>query len=369
MDGSDYNPCPLVFCIPCTFLIIMKSATIFCLFVALFVCFISCSELVKETESSIVAESNEMQEDPCFIPDSSLGGFMNFGYKYLTMKVPSDRLQANDMSLKMSRMLELLDSKCWNLKKSYTKGYLSEAFTEILGVYSEFRCQSLRRALIYGLIENFKSYQDRKADHERDWRNRGLVIADALQIVNSLIPENYFESSQVLVDDSVEFTNDMHKAMAFAWVVDFEPIFSFLKSLHYAIREALTVLIENEEYLPALKLISSGQASINPAVNFPAWLAMIEAPENAGKLNFVYGLLELGLLDINWKCRGKDMMQYALASKKYLEQTVQKLLTLNEYKLNRKPAFYLEYLQSEEVVAQHTPEYQQILVNCITIHI
>lgn len=347
----------------------MKSALVF-FFIWSLISLILCSEVVNQTESLPPTTI----EDPFEIPDSCLGGVKNFGYKYLTMKIPADRLIANDFGLKMKKLVYFLTSKVWKLENLYATKYLVRFYNELFQRFDEFKCQSLRRAMIYGLITNLMDHCKQKLKESRFWVDRAFVIVDSLEIVDELIPENYMEGKDF--EESAQFTTDMYSFIAFAWTVDFDHLYYFLKKLNYSTLQPLTLLISKKKYMSAIKMIHSKESSINPTINFAAWFAVIEADDTDGKLNFILGLLYSEVLDINWNSGGLDFLQFAILSEKNLLRTIDTILFFTEdkprnltwfhaIKLNHSVRFYLKYAQSESVTSRHTPEYQEQLIGCI----
>lgn len=326
---------------------------------------IRCSELVQNPKAKSVIESETVFE----ISDSCLGGLKNFGYKYLTMEIPTDRIAANDFGLKMHTFLDSLVPKCWKLKKLYKKESLSQFYNDLLTNYSLFKCQSLRRALIFGLISNFKNHYDQiialNGKETRSWTSLGLVVADALEIVNEIIPENYFERNMNFIEETSQFTSDMYDFLAFTWTIDFYPLYKVLKGFGYSMAEPLTILIKRKDYFAASKVITSNEASVDPSINFPAWLAIVEADEDKEKLNFIFTLMRAGKFDINWTIVDLDFLQHAMLSKKDLRLTVEKIFSLDIFELKRSAQFYLEFAQSEMVSSKNSIDYQESLLRII----
>lgn len=65
-----------------------------------------------------------------------------------------------------------------------------------------------------------------------------------------------------MLKDAVDFAKDMNEYVAFAWKIDFFPLYQILKGINYASidnPEPLRNLIMKGEFMPALKMLLMGK--------------------------------------------------------------------------------------------------------------
>lgn len=334
------------------------------------------SELIKDmTNMNIRSEVQQQLECvPYYIPNKSLGGYKDFGKKFLTLKTPESRGEANDFSIKLRCFINSITPKIWELDDCHPSEQSPPLLTDIMKNFEEFKCQALRRFLIYGLLFRFSDIQQLYECEKEPWRRIGAKVVDILSSINQFIPEIYYEDGGSL-KDAVEFAQEMNKFVAFAWKIDFVPLYEILKTINYAsIRnpEPLKILIQNGEYSSAIKMIFVKEASLNPQVNLAAWMALVvEAPETRNKINFIKTLISLDLFNVNWQIdQGEgiqkgDLVTVALNSKSEHYETIMLVLSTDENRLKRSLSFYLDYATDPFVSDNHSKVYINKLVSSI----
>lgn len=312
-----------------------------------------------------------------FIEDSDLGKDKNFGFEYFTFKVPAGRFEADEFAMNLESFLAYMKPLVWTFGETAenrdllhleASEYL-ECFRNVLETFPEFHGQAMRRSLIFGLLCRFEHFAKKYEAFPRVWRILGSIFADALLLVDSLIPEIFFElNSEFSMQDSARFVEDINRFIANTFVLEFDPIFQALKQMKYAgvnNPQPLILLLKGQQYKPIIKMLLLGEAQLNPERNPSAWLQMIENPDTSDKFWFIYTLLKNGSINLNWKLDGLDFLQLAIRSKQNLLETISTVLSLKEYKMTESAWFYMKYAQTPEVCINHTPNYQRSLIERI----
>ena len=307
-----------------------------------------------------------LSKDYYAVEEEELGGFKNFGRKYLTLRIPNGQEAAEEYSQNVKKFVEALKPYVWSFNDDeFTPNDLRSSITGILGNFSEFRSQAIRRSLIYGLLSRFRAIKKHYEKEPKVWRFMGRSMAEGLRTVNEMIPEVFFDMSpEALMEDSDLFVHGVNIAIAHSFAADFSPIIDVLKEMKYAAASnnaPLVILIQKEEYAGALKMLAMKEAHLKPKLNPQAWLAMIKANETAKKQHFIWTLVKNEWIDLNWKLNGLDAVQLAIKSKHKLLNTILGILNLG--KMKKSIEFYLQYAMSQEVLDAHVqiPIYQELL--------
>ena len=306
-----------------------------------------------------------LTKDYYAVEEEELGGFKNFGRKYLTLRIPNGQEAAEEYSLKLKRFVEALKPYVWSFDDDFTPDELRLNITGVLSNFPEFRSQAIRRSLIYGLLSRFRSIKKHYENEPKVWRFMGRSMAEGLRTVNEMIPEVFFDMSpEALLEDSNLFVHDVNIAIAHSFAADFSPIIDVLKEMKYAAASnnaPLVILINKEEYDGALKMLAMKEARLHPKQNPQAWLAMIKANETTKKQIFIWTLVKKEWIDLNWTYNGLDAVQLAIKSKHKLLNTILGILNLG--KMKKSIDFYLQYAMSQEVLDAHVqmPTYQELL--------
>lgn len=331
------------------------------------------SELIQRAQE-LSSSQEQVQQDPFYVLDSELGTFKNFGKKYLTLKVPESRESANKLSSRLREFMKAISSKIWDLDACYERTDICGYFSKIFTIFREFRRQSVRRALIYGIINRLKHVERYYKSESKKWRLFGSTVVDILNVINELIPEDYLESG-LLPEDSGNFADKMSEFVALSWKIDFYPLFRYLKMINYvSIGDAkpLKYLVRKGDFLLALKMILSKDVSLNPEICLDSWNIFVHVPETDEKIQFVSNLLRLNLFNVNWRIRQgegvEDLDLITMALKSELEHYKMIILLLSGeiQRLDRPLTFYLSYINDPLVSSSYSETYRGRLVDGIS---
>lgn len=103
----------------------------------------------------IKLDFKEQNRLPFYVPDSDLWGLKNFDRKYLTLRTPGTREEANEFSVRINSFMNSIRKLIWDLDGCYDIIGMREYFIRLMEKHQDLKCQSTRRSLIYGVLYRF----------------------------------------------------------------------------------------------------------------------------------------------------------------------------------------------------------------------